>query len=90
MPSHKDREACLLELSNTASDMLVGLKCLDTPEVVRVARRLKELANEYGASMLGVTARNIEHAATAGDLGAAQLLVPELLERLDKPLELLN
>ena len=82
MFSHKERDARMLVFSNTVSDLLVGLKCLDTTEVEREARRLKEQAKEYGASQVELTAFQIEQAAIAGDLDAAQMLVPELNDRL--------
>ena len=75
-------DARMSALSHTTSDLLVGLKCLDAPEVERMARRLKEQANEYGASQLEMIAHNLNLAAVALDLDAAQLLVPELNECL--------
>lgn len=74
----------ILELSHTASDLLVGLQCLDTPEVRREAMLLKEQANKYGAVQLAITAHNIELAATAENLDAARLLIPELQSNLQQ------
>ncbi len=71
-------DACLRELTNTASDLLVGLKCLDAPEVVRQARLLKDRADECEALMLRRTAHKIEQVALIGNLDAAQLLIAEL------------
>ena len=68
----------MLELANTASDLLVGLQCHDTPEVLREARRLKDQAVKYGTGQLAITAHNMELAAASGDLDAAGLLIPEL------------
>lgn len=78
MLTQKIIDARILELSNTASDMMVGLDCLDTPEVEREARILKEQAHEHGLSPLAITAHKIEQAAASGDLDLARELIPEL------------
>ena len=78
MPAQNVTDACQRKLTNTASDLLVGLKCLDAPEVVRQARLLKDSADECEALMLRRTAHKIEQVALIGNLDAAQLLVEEL------------
>ena len=90
MLTQSNINARMFALSHTTSDLLVGLKCLDVPEVEREARMLNEQANEYGASQLGLTALQIEQAAIAGDLDAAQLLVPVLHENLLQAREAMN
>ena len=87
MITQRNIDARILELSNTVSDLLVGLKCLDRPEVEREARRLKDQANEYGVPQLGMIAHNIERAAITGNLNAAQQFIPELHERLQQARE---
>jgi len=74
----------MLELSNLASDLLVGLSCLDIPEVEYQARMLKELAVEYASPSLAITAHAIEKAAARGDLDSAEIIIPELHERLQQ------
>ena len=90
MLTQSNINARMFALSHTTSDLLVGLKCLDVPEVEREARMLNEQANEYGASQLGLTALQIEQAAIAGDLNAAQLLVPVIHENLLQTREAMN
>lgn len=84
MHTEKTIEAHILELSNTASDLLVGLQCQDTPEVVRKAVLLKTLAYEYGATSLAQTAQAMAQASESGDLETATLLESELHVRLNQ------
>jgi hypothetical protein len=84
MHTEKTIEALILELSNTASDLLVGLQCQDTAEVLRKALLLEKLANEYGVSSLAQTAQAIAHAAESGNLEVAILLETEIHVRLNQ------
>ena len=87
MPTRKITAAHLSTLSFTVSDLLVGLECVDAPEVVHEARILEKLADECAVSPLGMTALKIELAATVGDLDAVQSIIPELKEHLQQALE---
>ncbi|MDD2367145.1 MAG: hypothetical protein PHN84_13365 [Desulfuromonadaceae bacterium] len=71
-----------LELMNTVSDLMVGLECLDNAEVERVAKTLRELANEYSAFGLGKIAHDIQVAAETGDLDTAFSMIPDLQNSL--------
>ena len=82
MPSKALSFAYRRLVPDTISDLMVGIKSLDAPEVVYEARLLKKLADECEASMLRSTAEKIEHAAAANDLNAVLLFVPELTEFL--------
>lgn len=75
-------DARMAALSSTTSDLLVGLKCLDAPEVARMAGILKDHAKEYEASLLEQIAQRIELSAVADDLDAVRLLIPELDKNL--------
>ena len=82
MLTQNNIDARMSALLNTVFDLLVGLKCIDAPEVERMARRLKDRAEELGLSLVGLTAHQIEKTAAAGDLEAAHQLVAELKEQL--------
>ena len=84
MLTQNNIDARMSALSSAVSDLLVGLKCVDAPEVERVARRLKDRAKEYGLSLVGLTAHQIEKTAAAGNLDAAHQLVAGLKEQLQQ------
>jgi len=84
MLTQNNMDARMSALSSTVSDLLVGLKCSDAPEVERVARKLKDRAEEYGLSLVSLTAHQIEKTSAAGDLDAAHQLVAELKEQLQQ------
>ena len=82
-------EAQILALSHTASDLSVGLQCMDINEVQLQSLRLKKLADEFGADLLSLTAQAMAQAAESGNLEAACLLEPQLRTSLNQAAQLL-
>lgn len=79
-------ESAMLSLSNNVSDLLVGLECLDAPELLFQALILRDQAEEYDVPMLMESAHKMEQAAIAGDFDAARSLLPELDHNLRQAL----
>ena len=77
-------DARMSTLLGTKSDLLVGLKCLDAPEVRYMASRLKKWADDFGLASMERTAHKIEQFAVAGNLAAAQMFIEELNEQLQQ------
>ena len=90
MPAINSSAMNMIELSNTVSDLLVGLNSSDGPEVIFQGSVLKKQADQWDVSGLRETALKIEQAASAGDLEAARLLVPELQHNLQQALILMQ
>ena len=82
-------EAQILALSHTASDLSVGLECMDIHEVQLQSLKLKKLADEFGADLLSLTAQDMAQAAESGDMEAACLLEPQLRTSLNQAAQLL-
>ena len=89
MPADETIESQILALSHTASDLSVGLQCLDVQEVLLQSLKLKKLADEFGADLLSLNAQDMAQAAESGNLDAACLLEPELRTSLNQATQLL-
>jgi hypothetical protein len=82
-------EAQILALSHSASDLSVGLQCMDINEVLLQSLKLQKLADEFGADLLSQTAQAMTQAAETGNLEAARLLEPQLRTSLNQAAQLL-